>query len=181
MLTLAVNIAIIQAGQILLIKREDFEVWCLPGGHVDIGESIAQAALRETREETGLDVELTRLVGIYSIPGKNASGSHVVLFAAKPIGGELKWSEDEVLEARYYDPHLLPEPLLWLHRQRITDALDGFGGSVSRLQRVNWPFAPNVTREKLYQLRDQSGLSRQAFFLRYFDQNRPEDGTLEVG
>ncbi len=65
---LGASVAIIQAGQILLIQREDFEVWGLPGGQVEAGESIAQAAMREARAETGLDVELTRLVGIYSLP-----------------------------------------------------------------------------------------------------------------
>ena len=63
--TLGVNIAIIPDDKILLTERTDFEVWCLPGGEVEPGESLAQAALRETREETGLEVELTRLVGVY--------------------------------------------------------------------------------------------------------------------
>lgn len=44
-----VNVAVIHNGQLLLTKREDFEVWCMPGGHVDAGESVAQAALREVR------------------------------------------------------------------------------------------------------------------------------------
>jgi ADP-ribose pyrophosphatase YjhB (NUDIX family) len=180
MLTLVVNIAVIQANQIILIKREDFEVWSLPGGHVDAGESVAQAAIRETREETGLEVELTSLVGIYSVPGHNGHSSHAVLFSAKPIGGTLRWSEDEVLEARYFDPNHLPEPLIWLHRQRIADALNGLGGGIVRLQQVDWPFESDMTRETLYQLRDQSGLSRQAFYLRYFGQNQIEDGKLEV-
>jgi ADP-ribose pyrophosphatase YjhB (NUDIX family) len=52
--SLGVNIAVIQDGQILLTQREDFEVWCLPGGEVDACESIAQAAVREALEETGL-------------------------------------------------------------------------------------------------------------------------------
>ncbi len=63
---LAVNVAVIHEGKILLTKREDFETWILPSGGVEEGESLAQAAIRETKEETGLDVELTRLVGVYS-------------------------------------------------------------------------------------------------------------------
>ncbi len=62
---LGVTVAVIDEDRILLTKREDFEVWCLPGGGVDPGESVAQAAIREAREETGLEVQLTRLVGIY--------------------------------------------------------------------------------------------------------------------
>ena len=63
-----VNIAILKDGKILLTKREDFEVWCLPGGIVEPGESVVEAAVREAREETGLEVGLTRLVEIYSRP-----------------------------------------------------------------------------------------------------------------
>ena len=48
-------------GRILLAKREDFEVWCIPGGMVEDGESVARAAVREIAEETGLTVELTVL------------------------------------------------------------------------------------------------------------------------
>jgi ADP-ribose pyrophosphatase YjhB (NUDIX family) len=55
---LAVNVAVIDGDRVLLTRREDFEVWCLPGGTVDEGESLAEAATREVREETGLDVRL---------------------------------------------------------------------------------------------------------------------------
>jgi len=68
---LAASIAIIDNGRILLIQREDFRVWGLPGGDVNPGESLAQAAARETREETGLEVALTRLVGMYSLVGND--------------------------------------------------------------------------------------------------------------
>ena len=179
MQTLVVDIAIIHNHNILLIKREDFEVWCLPGGHVDGGESVAQAAIREAHEETGLEIELTRLVGLYSVSGNNGHGSHTVLFAARPVGGQLNWSQDEVLEANYFDPKTLPEPLIWLHRQRIADALSGIGGGITRRQTIEWPFEREMTREALYKLRDQSGLSRQDFYLRYFGRH-PSRDKLEV-
>src|SRR5919202_1058485 len=94
---LAVNIAIMHAGRILLTQREDFEVWCLPGGAVDDGESVADAAVREALEETGLHVELTRLVGIYS-RRKGWRSTHLVLFAAHPAGGILHPDPHEVVE-----------------------------------------------------------------------------------
>ena len=57
--------------EVLLAKRTDNGVWCLPGGHVDLGETLAQACLREFYEETGLRGEVLRLVGIYSDPGNS--------------------------------------------------------------------------------------------------------------
>lgn len=65
---LGVNVAIVSEGRVLLTRREDFDVWCLPGGQVDAGESLAEAARREVREETGLEVRIERLVGMYSGP-----------------------------------------------------------------------------------------------------------------
>ena len=89
MTEIAVNVAVLQNNKILLTQRDDFETWILPGGGVEDGESIAQAAIRETKEETGLDVELTKLVGIYSRFGNFLNG-HIVLFVGEQIGGELK-------------------------------------------------------------------------------------------
>ena len=86
---LAVKVAVIHEGKILLTQREDFETWILPSGGIEEGESIGQAAIRETKEETGIDVELTRLVGVYSRIS-NISPGYMVLFAAKPIGGKIK-------------------------------------------------------------------------------------------
>ena len=172
------NIAIIQLGKIVLIKREDFEVWALPGGGIEPGESIVQAAIREAKEETGLDVKLTRLVGLY-YTGKEAA----ILFAARPIGGELCPQEGEVIDIGFFGLHELPSPLIWWHRQRIMDALSGVGGSVVWTQKCSLPFEPEISREKLYQLRDQSEISRQEFFLRYFSRpNQDEDlEILEIG
>ena len=177
--TLGVNVAIIRAGRILLTKREDFEVWCLPGGEVDPGESLAQAALREAREETGLEVRLTRLVGTYSEPHWRAGGMHIVLFSAEPLGDTMQLQPSEVVEAGYFAADDPPEPLLWWHRQRIRDVLDGVGGGVAWTQDVTWPLEEDVPRSALYELRDRSGLSRQEYFLRYFGQSRRE--WLEVG
>lgn len=56
-------------GHVLLQQRRDSGNWALPGGTMDIGETLAQSILREVREETGFDVEIQRIVGIYSDPG----------------------------------------------------------------------------------------------------------------
>src|SRR5262245_51426716 len=121
---LGVTVAIIDGSQVLLTKREDFEVWCLPGGAVDEGESIAAAAIREAREETGLEIELTRLVGIYSRP-KGWRSAHLILFAAHAAGGALQPDPHEVVKVGYFGQDALPAPLLAGHRQQILDALGG--------------------------------------------------------
>jgi ADP-ribose pyrophosphatase YjhB (NUDIX family) len=79
------------ASEILLIRRTDNDNWALPGGAVDIGESLPQAAIRETREETGVDCEITGLSGIYTDPG------HVILYTSN---GETRQEFSIVLTAR---------------------------------------------------------------------------------
>src|SRR5262245_43870999 len=143
---LGVTVAIIDGDQVLLTRREDFEVWCLPGGAVDDGESVAAAAIRETREETGLEVELTRLVGIYSRP-KGWRNTHLVLFASRVVGGALRPDPHEVVQVGYFDPGTLPEPLLSGHRRQILDALGAAAGNVWSYE-VAWPFAPDITRQE---------------------------------
>jgi len=179
MILLGANVAIFQSSEILLTKREDFEVWCLPGGIVEVGESMAQAAVREAREETGLEVELLRLVGLYStITGVYGADCHAALFAARPIGGALNPQANEVLELRFFAPDDLPENMLWWHRQRIADACDGLGGSVAWLQRAT-PAQEVTSRQELYSLRDRSGLSRSEFRRRYVEGQRTDE-ILEV-
>jgi ADP-ribose pyrophosphatase YjhB (NUDIX family) len=86
------NVAVTNdAGELLLIRRSDNDNWAMPGGAVDIGESLAQAAVRETREETGIDCEITGLSGIYTDPG------HVILYMSN---GEVRQEFSIVLTAR---------------------------------------------------------------------------------
>ncbi|MBN1668904.1 MAG: NUDIX hydrolase, partial [Anaerolineales bacterium] len=85
MASMGVNVAIIENGKVLLTQREDFEYWVLPGGGAEAGETLAQAARREAQEETGLEVELTRMVGFYYRPSKPPWGGQVALFAARPV------------------------------------------------------------------------------------------------
>jgi ADP-ribose pyrophosphatase YjhB (NUDIX family) len=89
-------------GTILLIRRTDNGNLALPGGGMDLGESITQAAVREVREETGLDVELTGLVGIYTNPRhviEYTSDGEVrqefsIVFTARPTGGSPRISSE---------------------------------------------------------------------------------------
>src|ERR1017187_183894 len=88
----SVNVAVTNdAGEILLIRRSDNGNWALPGGAVDLGESLAQDGVRETSEESGIDCEITGLSGIYTDPG------HVILYTSN---GEARQEFSIVLTAR---------------------------------------------------------------------------------
>ncbi len=160
---IAVNVAVIHEGKVLLTRREDFEVWCLPSGGVEEGESLAEAALRETKEETGVDVELTRLVGVYSRLG-GMPDVHAVLYEAKPIGGELNLQPGEAIEVKYFAFDELPNDIAFAHKKRIADAFNGKSG-MSVKQEIKTIGEVIADRETLYALRDRSGLSRQQFYL----------------
>ena len=176
---LGVNVAIIREEKVLLTRRRDFEVWCLPGGEVDNGETLAQAAVREAREEVGFEVHLDRLVGILSRPQWLSRGSHVVIFAASVSSGELVIQPQEVLEARFFTREELPMEMLLGHHQQILDALSGVCGAVWTHESA-WDFKPGLTRQELYQLRDQSGLSPAIFYQQRIGKVIPGGDRLEV-
>ncbi len=168
MATIGANVVIMHEGKILLTKREDFEVWCLPGGHVDGGESTAQAAIREAKEETGLDVALTKLIGIYSRTG-SYSDVYITSYLAHILGGTLHPQIDEVIDIGYFAPDALPDALFKWHLQAIDDALNGVGGSRSWHIHTQAPEKVS-SRQELYELRDRSGLSRVDFYRYYYEQ-----------
>lgn len=143
-----VEIAIIQNNQVLLTQRADLPVWCLPGGAVDAHESLAQAAIRETVEETGFNVALTRIVGVYSRP-QWGEGAHIILFAAHPVGGNLLTTTNETVDAGFFAPNALPCTLLWWYHQRIADAFAD-RPAVAWTQNVEWPWG-NLSRAEMYQ------------------------------
>jgi ADP-ribose pyrophosphatase YjhB (NUDIX family) len=88
----SVNVAVTNdAGEVLLIRRSDNDNWALPGGAVDLGESLTQAAVRETLEESGIECEVTGLSGIYTDPG------HILLYTSN---GEARQEFSIVLTAR---------------------------------------------------------------------------------
>src|ERR1044071_4277255 len=90
-----------EQGRVLMQRRADSGNWSLPGGVMEIGETIGQAVIREVREETGLDVELTGIFGIYTEPAHviaYADGEvrqeFVVAFVARAVGGRLRRSDE---------------------------------------------------------------------------------------
>jgi ADP-ribose pyrophosphatase YjhB (NUDIX family) len=176
---IAVNVAVIHEDQILLTQRDDFEVWCLPSGGVELGESLAQAAVRETLEETGVEVELTRLVGVYSLLGFAGDG-HAVTFAGEVAGGTLQPQAGEAVDLRFFAPDELPEALLAGHRQRIQDVLDGVRAASWRQEFVPRLFVEVGSRQEIYTLRDHSGLPRDEFYRQALESGRLAE-VLEVG
>lgn len=165
---LGATVAIIENGKILMTKRSDFEVWCLPGGHVDESETAAEAAIREAREEVGLEVRLERFVGVYfRLGGEYSIALH--LFAATPVGGRLQVQPDEVLEIGYFEPDALPGDMFWWHQYQVQDAMSGVTGAVWRLEVV--PAQQVDSRQALYDLQAEMGLAPAAFYKYFFESN----------
>jgi 8-oxo-dGTP diphosphatase len=121
---LMVDVVIPAEEGVVLIRRgsDPFEgQWALPGGFVEVGETVEQAAVREAAEETGLVVELAHLVGVYSEPERDPRGHNVsVAFLARVFGGELLASTD-ASEVSVLDPGAVD--LAFDHSRIIDDAL----------------------------------------------------------
>ena len=120
-----------EQGRILLTRRTDNGQWCLPGGRMESGESVAEACEREVLEETRLTVHVTRLVGVYSHPDQlvvypDENKAHIVAlhFEAEVIGGELGLS-DETTDYGYFALQELEGlDFIGRHKERILDTLE---------------------------------------------------------
>lgn len=100
--------------RLVLVRRAiepGYGLWVFPGGYVDRGEEVTAAAVREAREESGLDIAIEGLVNIYSYPRRSLI---VIVYAARVIGGEL-CTDEECLEARLFTPAELPWDALAFH------------------------------------------------------------------
>lgn len=116
----AVGILAERRGRLLLVRRNHEPhtgEWSFPSGYVDGGEKLEEAALRETKEETGLDVRITRLLGAYS-----RSGVRVIFiaYAARVTGGRIQVGA-ECQDVRFFPPDALP-PLAFHHDAAILRA-----------------------------------------------------------
>jgi len=128
-----VALVFIRQGETILLVRQNYgkQYWSLPGGVMEPGESIDQTAIRETKEETGLDIRLKRVVGLYSKPDE---GALAVAFEGEITGGSLKQATDEVSEIRYFPFDRLPEPVRGHLRERIEDFRRNIPYAVCRRQ-----------------------------------------------
>ena len=125
--------------KVLLTRRKDNGLWCLPGGHMEAGESVEECCVREVHEETGLQVRVKRMTGVYSNPDQlviypDGSRAHFVVmnFDVEVIGGKLGLS-DETSETGYFSPAEIDSmPIHDRHTDRVTDALTGQAGAYIR-------------------------------------------------
>jgi mutator protein MutT len=117
-------------GRILLHLRTDNAHWGLPGGSIETGETAEEAIVREVKEETGYDVAVVRLIGIYSdpklttmtYPNGDVAAYVSLAFECKVLGGGPKLS-DESSAVEWFSPHKLPQPFLPGQVIRVQDAV----------------------------------------------------------
>ncbi len=134
-ITLTVDAIIPYEGKIVLIKRmnEPYKgYYALPGGIVEYGERVEDAVLREVEEETGIEGEIYRLVGVYSDPDRDPRGHFVsICFVVLPKGGELKAGSD-AKEVALFPLDSLPK-LAFDHEKMIKDAEEVLHGILSEM------------------------------------------------
>jgi 8-oxo-dGTP pyrophosphatase MutT (NUDIX family) len=110
---------VVDDGRVLLTRRRDSDDWVLPGGSVEEGEAPWEAAVREVAEETGLQIEPDRLVGVYA---KRSERDLVLVITATALGGRLRASAERD-RVCFFEPHELPAETSDRDRERIADAL----------------------------------------------------------
>jgi len=123
--------------RILLEKRSDCGLWGLPGGRIEPGEAIAQTAIREVQEETGLTVKITQLLGVYSGPQDrivtypdNVVQLVDIILLAAIVSGSLACSEEsEALE--FFQPNQLPMEIVPPARKPLEDFANGLVGAIA--------------------------------------------------
>jgi ADP-ribose pyrophosphatase YjhB (NUDIX family) len=106
-----------EAGRILMIRRTDNDKYAIPGGQQEAGETLAQTAVREVKEETGVDIDVVELIGLYSNPDHviayddgEVRQEFSICFRAKPISGETRTSNES-------------KEVVWVDQKRL-DSLD---------------------------------------------------------
>ena len=105
---------------VLIRRRNPPHGWAIPGGFVDYGESLEHAAIREAKEETGLDVTLVRQFHTYSDPSRDPRKHTISTVFLASAAGEPR-GDDDALEARIFPMNALPEPLVFDHASILED------------------------------------------------------------
>lgn len=122
------------SGRVLLQRRgEAGGPWGLPGGALELGETLEAAAVRETREETGLEVRTEELLGVYTGPLHTYANGDVVqavvvVLTATQIGGQLSADGSETVDLRWFEIDDLPTPIFGPHEPMLDDLRQGRRG-----------------------------------------------------
>ncbi len=120
----ACDMILVENKKILLVKRgrDPFRgEWAVPGGRIEDNETAEQCAIREMKEETGLDIEILKLTGVYSDPKRDPRGIIVAAYFVKRVGGTVA-AGDDADEAKWFDLDALPK-LCTDHGKIVRDAL----------------------------------------------------------
>ncbi len=132
---LTVDVLIIYEGRIVLIKRKNppyRDSFALPGGFVEVGETVEEAAVREAKEETGLDVRLLKLLGVYSDPSRDPRG-HTVSVCYLAIGSGMLKPDSDAKDTGLFNLNEIPG-LAFDHNKIIEEAKSDINGVLSEMQ-----------------------------------------------
>ena len=130
--TVVAAFAFIRKEETILLVKQGYghQFWSLPGGVMEEGESIDQAAIREVKEETGLNIRLEKLIGVYSKPSE---GALALTFVGEVVGGELR-ADNEIIEVCFFPLANLPENIREHLSQRVDDFIAALPHPVIRTQ-----------------------------------------------
>jgi 8-oxo-dGTP diphosphatase len=137
------------AGRVLLCQQsQGHRLWSLPGGKIRHAESPLHAAVRDIREETGTDIEIVDLVGLYHLTGGSADGDLpdvlVHVFRGKLDGEATLNAPGRICRLSWHDLDALPEPMTPTAARALTDAAAGRSGVLSDVHRVAEPEIPEA-------------------------------------
>jgi len=119
----------VDGGKIILIKRKNDPIgWAIPGGFVDYGESLEEAAIREAREETSLDIRLIKQMHTYSRPDRDPR-QHTISTVYIAKGRGLPEAADDAAEIGTFTQDSLPDPLMFDHKEILSDYFKRLKGS----------------------------------------------------
>lgn len=120
-----------ESNKILLVRRKDFPIWDLPGGKQEDNEDIETCVIRETKEETGYQINVEKQIGEYHRPERN---DIQYIFVGKMVGGEPIIGGKETSKLKFYNPHFLPLLMVPHRKEQIKDCLSGKDNIVTILK-----------------------------------------------
>lgn len=122
--TPAAGVVLMDGSRILMVKRKyppRVGMWTLPAGFVETGEDVAECAVRETKEETGLDVDIVRLFNVYTAMDDPRAAVVLIIYVGRQTGGALQCGDD-ASDARFFGLDVLPPDIAFTaHKHALTD------------------------------------------------------------